>query len=408
MDVARATSSLAPRGDFPILEGVTYLNQASIGLIPSPVAERMGRFEREVAVNGTVSFDDEVEIAVFQNARAEAARLVGAHEDDVAILTSATEALNQLAWWLRPGTGSNVVSDDIEFPSVTYPWLRVSEQTGVEVRLVPAVEDPASLSLERIAGLVDDETAAICVSHVQYSTGLRLDLHELAALARAHDALLIVDATQSAGQVPIDVHNPEIDVVLASAYKWLCGPTGAAFCYVRPGIRETLRPAFVGWRGAVEPVAFDAREISLHPSMRRMEYSTVAYGAGLGLGHSAEYLMGFGIGRILAHNHRLAGVLAEGLEEFGAEILTPRDEEHRAGIVAARLPGHGAGDLAVRLAERGIYVASRFGSVRFSLHLYNDASDVARVLQALDDLLDRPASYGRGDSDVDTLPGASS
>ena len=168
--------------------------------------------------------------------------------EQVAVTTSVTEALSQIAWSLRPESGSNVVSIDLEFPTVTYPWMRVARDTGAEVRLVSAAGDPDNLSFEALAEAVDRRTAAISVSHVQYSTGFRYQLEELSELAETNGALLIVDASQSLGAVPIDLSSVRIDALLCAGYKWLCGPFGAALCYVGERLLERLDPPFVGWR----------------------------------------------------------------------------------------------------------------------------------------------------------------
>lgn len=178
-------TALAPRSDFPILEEVCYLNCASIGLESLPVQRAGEELGRAIAGRGTVGFDDQVEKAIFDLPREACARLIGADPLDVALTTHATEALCQVAWWLRPREGENVVSIDLEFPSVTYPWLRVAQETGAEVRLARALDDPSSLTTDTLASVVDDRTTAICVSHVQYATGHRLDGKELADLAHA-------------------------------------------------------------------------------------------------------------------------------------------------------------------------------------------------------------------------------
>jgi cysteine desulfurase / selenocysteine lyase len=202
--VTAGRPALSARSDFPVLEEVVYLNTGSIGLEPLPVQAAGEKLGRQIAGRGTVGFDDEIEKQVGDVPRAASARLLGADPDDVAVVTHATEALCQLAWSLKPGKGQNVVSADLEFPSVTYPWLRLARDTGVEVRLAPALDDPASFSLDTIAAAVDDRTAVICVSHVQYATGHRLDPEALVELARSAGATLVLDATQSAGVVPLD------------------------------------------------------------------------------------------------------------------------------------------------------------------------------------------------------------
>jgi cysteine desulfurase / selenocysteine lyase len=380
--------ALAPRSDFPALAELTYLNTASVGLVPLPVQRQAIEFDAAVANRGTAALDEEAEIAVFEDTRGAAARLIGAHPDDVAITSSATLALGQIAWWLRPGAGANVVSVDLEFPSSTYPWLRVAEETGAEVRLVRRREkDPAAFSLGDVRALVDEQTAVVCITHVQYATGHRLDPGELAALAHEHGAVLVLDATQSAGMVPLDVAESNVDYLVAGAYKWLCSTFGAAICYIRADHRERFRPPLVGWRSAAVPYELDAAHMRLPATARKLEFSTSGYGAGIALGAAIDYVREIGVERILAHDLALCARLVEGLDALGAVILTPREDERRAGIVVARFPDRDGEQVAARLNERGLVVSPRLGSTRFSLHFFNDETDVERALETVEEEL---------------------
>jgi ferrochelatase len=334
--------------------------------------------------------NEAAETAALEDARDAASKLWNAHRDNIAITTSFTEALGQVAWWLRPEAGTNVVSIDMEFPSVTYPWFRVGAETGAEVRLVKALEDPASLSEEDVAALVDDNTSVICVSHVQYATGHRLDPGALAELAHAHDAKLVLDATQSAGMVPTDVTESGADVVIAGSYKWLCSTFGAAICYLTPELRERFEPPFVGWRSTTDPYTLDAANMSLATEARRMEFSTMAYGAGVALAAAMEYVLEMDTDAILEHDLALAAQLMSGLDELGAQVLTPREDHRRGGTVTARFPGRDSERVAGQLNERGVIVSPRFGSTRFSAHFFNDGNDVARALDVLSDVLASP------------------
>jgi selenocysteine lyase/cysteine desulfurase len=366
-----------------VLEEVVYLNTGSIGLEPLPVQRAAEALGSQIAGRGTVGFDDEVEKRIGDVPRAAAARLLGASPDDVAVVTHATEALCQLAWWLKPGAGENVVSADLEFPSVTYPWLRLARDTGVEVRLAPALHDPASFSLDTIAAAVDERTSVICVSHVQYATGHLLDPAGLVELARSVGATLVLDATQSAGVVPLDAPALGVDVLVTSGYKWLCSAPGAGICYLRPELWERLDPPFVGWKSTEDAFAFDAATIPLAPAARRLEYSTPSYAAWAALTAAVDYLLDLGVENVLEHDLALAGELCAGLLRLGAEVLTPAEDERRAGIVIARLPGRDAAAAVSALAAAGVIASSRLGGLRFSLHHFNDSTDVERALAAL-------------------------
>lgn len=377
--------ALARRADFPALEDHTYLNSASIAVMPKPARDKMERFTRQILHIGTVSLTEKAEVEALENAREAAAKLLGASPDSVAIASSATEALGQLAWGIKPK--GNVVSIDIEFPSVVYPWLRMTKETGVEVRLVRCKERTASLSFSDVEALVDRNTSVICVSHVQYATGFRFDLRKLASLAHANGALCIVDASQSMGQVPIDVARDGVDALVSTGYKWLCGPFGAAVLYIAPALAAELEPVFVGWRGTADMWHFDATELTYAPSLRRYEFSTMSYMSGYGLGEALRYLLALDIEAVFAHDLRLGDLLISGLDALGAEVITPRDPAYRSGIVTARFGARDGEAVAAELNRRKVVVSPRFGSTRFSPHFFNSSDDVERALAILKDIL---------------------
>lgn len=377
------------RDEFPVLDKLTYLNTASAGLVPRSVLRAAHDLDADIAQRGTTGFDEAAETAVFERTRRAAARLFGAEPADIAVATSFTEALCQLAWSLRPGPGTNVVSTDVDFPSVTYPWFRVAEETGTQVRLASVLAEPRHLTVDHVAELVDDATAVICISHVQFLTGHLLDLTELAELAHRHGALLVVDATQSAGQVPIDVRAAGVDVLISGSYKWLCSTFGAAVCYLAPHVRADFAPPFVGWRSTVDPYALDARwrRQPFPESAARLEYSTMSYASAVALGAAIEYSLELGPGRVHEHNTRLSTRVMDELTARGATLLTPSTRGAYAGTVTARFPGHDGERVAAELTARGVIVSPRVGSTRFSMHFYNTDDDIDAALRALDEVL---------------------
>jgi selenocysteine lyase/cysteine desulfurase len=372
------------REDFPAFDRFTYLNTASAGLVPASVVQPAHEFEAELAQAGTTGMDEDTEVGILEGARDAAAGLLHADPAAIAITTSFTEALCQLAWWLRPGKGQNVVSTEVDFPSVTYPWHRIAEDTGCQVRLVPVLDDPQRFDVNTVAEHVDSATAVICISHVQYLTGHLLDLDDLVTLAHDHGALLIIDATQSAGQVPIDVAATGVDALITGSYKWLCSTFGAAACYLSPALLQEFRPPLAGWRSTEHPYSLDARWLPLAATARRMEYSTMSYASAIAFGRAIRYVAGLDLDAVAAHNGQLAGQLIDGLTGRGATLLTPRDPGRRAGTVTARFPGRDGEAIAAGLTRRGVIVSPRVGSTRFSMHFYNDSDDVDRALAALD------------------------
>jgi selenocysteine lyase/cysteine desulfurase len=159
-------------------------------------------WQQDLAQNGTISFDEAAEQYVFSSLHQVFARLIGAKPRDIAVGSSFTELVASVAWAMMPGREENIVGVDVVFPSTIYPWLRVAHTTGCEIRLLPTTDyyaDP-----EELVNLIDDNTAVVAISHVEFGSGQRYDLRYLAESAHSSGALLVVDATQSAGAIPIE------------------------------------------------------------------------------------------------------------------------------------------------------------------------------------------------------------
>jgi cysteine desulfurase/selenocysteine lyase len=372
---------------FPTAQQYTYLNAASIALMPEIVAEAAVGWQRRFGMLGTVHLDEESEAKVFDTLRQAGAHLLGAQPEEIACASNASEILCSLAWALSPGPEENVVSAHVEFPSVVYPWLRVAQLTGCDVRL--ASERDHLVDPSELIELIDDRTCAVCISHVEYATGQRLNLSALAQVAHSHGAILIVDATQSAGAVPIDVMADDVDILVTSGYKWLCAPLGSAILFVRRDLHEKLQPGLVGWRSTEQVgLHFEADHIEWASSARRFEFGTIAYGLTIGLATAIEYLLDVGIDKIHSYNLALADRLVKGLADLGAHFISPSVDTPHSSIITVRFPGYDSAPIARRLNEEGVVVAPRIGGIRISPHLYNTAGDIDRALEILQGILE--------------------
>lgn len=375
-------SSIVNLEDFPATKEYVYLNAASISLMPLPVLRKMKDFQEELGLRGTVWFDEEIETMAMEDARNEASKLVGADIDEIALLSSTTEALCTIAWSLDFKQGDNVVTTDMEFPSVIYPWMRIGKEKGVEVRLAKNKEGIVEVAdLEK---LVDDRTRVLAISHVEYASGLRFNLEELHQVTSKHGALLVVDAIQSLGVVPINVKKEEVDIFASGSYKWLLGPFGASILYVKRDIYDKLDPPFVGWRSTEEPFEFKPTQLGYAKTAKKFEYSTTNYASKIGLAEAIKYLQRIGIKRVYDHVLKLTGNLMQSLLNLrGVRVITPRENERRAGIVTIRFEKADYIEVAKKLGERGIIVSPRFESVRFSPHVYNTEEDMVKASEEL-------------------------
>ena len=371
--------------DFPASRTCTYLNSANVALMYRGASDAIIAWQQDVAANGSNNFDESAEEAVFAGLHDAGARLFSATADEICVGSSATELISSLAWAAMPPTGANIVSADIAFPTAVYPWARVAKHTGCEIRLAEAHRgyvDPGALM-----GLIDENTVVVSLSHVEYRSGQRYDLAAFAEAAHAHNAILVVDATQSAGAVPIDAPADGVDVVIAGGYKWLCGPFGAAIMYVSPQLCSSLEPGLVGFRSNADIWNIDATQIVYPGNASRFEFSTMAYGCAIGLTSAIEFLNHVGIESIFDHNQSLADALISGLMDRGVEVTSPRSPAERSAIVTAQFAGLDSSDVTERFKESDIRVACRQDVVRFSPHLYNEMVDIEAALSCVDAIL---------------------
>ena len=380
------TSCLVDLEDFPATKKYVYLNAASISLMPLPVLRKMNKFQEDLGLRATAWFDEEVETNALEDARIESAKFIGAEVDEIALMTSTTEALCAVAWSLDFQRGDNVVTTDMAFPSVTYPWMRVGKEKGVEVRLANNREGIVEVAdLEK---LVDDRTRVLAISHVEYTSGLRFNLKDLHDLASRHGALLVVDAIQSLGVVPLNVKDEGVDILASGAYKWLLGPFGASILYMRTDLYEELEPPLVGFRSKEKPFELEPTKLTYAKTAKKFEFSTLNYASMTGLAEAIKYLRRVGIKKVYNYVLKITEDLMQSLSTLrGVKIVTPREEKRRAGIVTIRFEEADYMEVAKKLGEKGVIVSPRFESVRMSPHIYNTEEDLSKASEEIKEII---------------------
>ena len=378
-------NSITAEKDFPSAKNFVYLNAANVALMYSGAEKCIQDWFKDVALNGSNNFNENAEQNVFEVLHLAAARLINTSSENISAGSSATELLSSLAWAVSPTKDQNVVSTRIVFPSTVYPWQRVANSTGCEVRL--ANEKNNFVNVDDIIDLIDQNTKVVCVSHVEFSNGQAFDLDLLSQAAHEHDALFVVDATQSAGVIPIDVKKTPIDVLVAGAYKWLCGPFGAAFMYITSELLDKLEPGLVGFRSHENMWDLNASRLEYSKDAKKFEFSTMAFGCAIGLARSIDYLNTIGVKNIFDYNMQLCDILIEGLQSRNAVINSPLDKKNGSSIITAYFDGVDTETIIKSLKAAQIFVSNRAGSIRFSPHLYNNDIDIETTLTELDNII---------------------
>jgi cysteine desulfurase/selenocysteine lyase len=370
----------ALRALFPVTRRAVYLNHAAVSAPPIATLEAIHSQLADVSEAGSVNFRNW--LAVKELTRKLVAGLLGARPDQIAFMRNTSDGLSTVANGLNWRAGDNLVTFRKEFPSNIYPWLRVRDSLGVEVRWCE--ERDGRIDLDELLGLIDDRTRIVAISHVQFASGFRADLERIGRAARAHDALLVVDVIQALGVVPLDVAAEFVDVAAAACHKWLLTPEGVGLLYLSDRARERIQPTLVGWVSVPNPDDYGNFEQSWNRGALAWETGTGPAALIHGLAASLQLLLEVGIGPIQAHLEILTDRLCERLRNTSYEIVSSRRPGEKSQIVCIRHSGGlSSMDLYAHLKERNIITAPRGDRLRISPHFYNTEEEIDQLVQAL-------------------------
>ncbi len=365
----------------------TNLSYANVATTSPKAHEIATEWAESLARGGAAEFDADAEKNGMIPLRTATSKLLQCPISDICVSSSATEILCSLAWAISPKEGKNIVSTKASFPSTVYPWKRVSEEFGAEIRLAQHDENYYTKP-EDIFGLIDKNTAVVTISHVEYACGQRYDLNSFAKAAHDVGALFIVDATQSMGMVPINAPDTGADAIVASGYKWLRGTYGAAVGYISPKL-QSLSPGIIGFRSHKDIWNMKAERLEYPEDASRFEFTTIHFGAALGLAASIDEINDIGIQNVWEYDLKLTDSLIDGVLDLGLKIASSTDEQERSSIISIRIPSSfDTAEVVKKLQdEYGILTTNRSGFLRVSPHIDNNSKEIDFFLDALSKIL---------------------
>jgi cysteine desulfurase/selenocysteine lyase len=368
------------RSLFPITNSSVYLNHAAVSPLPTPTVEAIESQLRDVRDNGSVNFRSW--IAIKDRARSLLAELLGARPEQVAFMRNTSDSLSTVANGIDWRAGQNVVTFRQEFPANIYPWLRLRDAFGIEVRMCE--EHDSRVDMEELENLVDENTRVIAISHVQYASGFRADLERLARIARRRDALLVVDVIQSLGVLPLNVEDELVDVAAGASHKWLLGPEGVGYLYLSDRARERIQPTLVGWVSVPNPEDYNNFEQEWNTGTLAWETGTGPASLIHGVNASLELLKDTRVERIAAYLETLTDFLCEKLKSKGYRVISARDVGQKSQIVCIQHQGElSAMQLYGQLKSRNIITAPRGQGLRIAPHFYNSFEEIDELVAAL-------------------------
>ena len=367
----------AARGEFFLTDGLVYLNTGTIGPSRRATVEATHRAWEALEANPTAHYGQRVGAPMLEDTRTVAAKFLGCDLDELAVTGSTTAGMNAIAQGLRLREGDRVLLPDQEHSGGLHCWQYLARHHGVELDVVaiPQGEHRTAALVDCIAKGIRSRMRVISVSHVFSSTGLRMPVAELSALARSRGLMCIVDGAQAAGAIRVNVRELGCHAYATSGHKWLLGPKGTGLLYIAKDAQASIRP--MAYEDSYRTYSNNNGVVNLPAIM--------------GLGTAILHLDAVGMVNVEAYSLRLRDRLADRLAGMnGLTLVSPpagerasplltvllADRFDRRAVVQALLARH-------QVAIRPTHAEFGFNGIRFSVHEFNTDEDIDRAADAL-------------------------
>ncbi len=361
------------RSRFRIFKRKIYLNTCSQGALSDAVEAGLNDYIASWHEQGSPW---ETWVERYEAARSAFADFIHASPDEVAIVTSVSAGVNGVASALNFRVRNKVVMGEFEFPTMGQIWLG-QRVRGAEVQFAKAKGH--SIPASNYEELIDDKTLIVPVAHVCFKNGFRTPVRDIEKMAHHAGALVMLDDYQDCGTRPIDVKAMNLDFYVAGTLKYLLGPPGLAFLYVRKELIPSLSPTVTGWFGQANPFAYNPQLFELSQTARRFESGSPSVPNVYGAMPGFQLLQEIGLENVAAHVAHLAQSLLKRTRDRGIVAKTPAES---AGPLVV-LQSSDSAELLKALAKHGIVASNRFDGLRISFHVYNTLDDVNAVVAVL-------------------------
>lgn len=374
------------RHKFPILSEYVYTNSCSQGALSDEVR---AAYERYLTDWDEIGAAWGVWVDLANQARSRFARLLNADDNEIAVTTSTSAGVSSLMSGLGHPDGRNkIVMTDNEFPTIGQ-IMHAQELVGSKIEHVPSAPD-TTVPVDRVSEAIDEQTALVAITLVCFRNGAVTDVKPIIDAAHEAGALVLLDAFQGLGTIPVDVRELDVDFVAGGTLKYLLGSAGLGFLYCKSEVLPKITPTQTGWFADRDIFEMDIHDYSPSETATKFESGTppvpsiYAGVAGMDLMHE------IGVVETQQHVRALTDQLIEGLDRIGAPLVTPRSSARRGPMIAVAVNDESA--MVAALQDDGILTSNRDGNIRLSWHCYNSSEDIERTIAALgrhSDLFDR-------------------
>lgn len=371
----------AARALFPHTSKIVYFNSASTGPFCTPVGDAIcTHVEQRLAADKDESHDA---FATSEWLRGAYAKMIGAPKRTVGIGLNTSYGLNMAAFGLPLKKGDEILVSDVEFPAIAYTWKAAAEARGLKIKFIKSRD--RCFDVEAFKKAIGKRTRVLSLSFVQFFNGYKNDVTEIAEICRKHHLYFVVDGIQGMGVESINVVKSGIDIFTSGCQKWMLAPQGCGFFYLSDRVRDTMTPPVMSWLGVDWKLKFGDLfhyDRPWHDSAQKFELGYYVVLNLLGMKAAAKVFQDLGIANIQKHNHALIDRLAKYIRSNPYYRITcSMEPKHRSSIftfACDRGP-----ELYKELTKNKIILSQREGSIRVSVHLFNDESDIERLIEVL-------------------------
>lgn len=376
----------AIRSQFPLTTDRIYLNNGTFGPAPFSVLDAVEKSNRTINTSGEYGNTDQERIRLSQ--------FLGIQPTELSITHNTTEGINILAWGIPLQPGDEVILTTHEHVGNALPWLNRAKYEGIVLRtLEPKATQEENLT--EVQKLINPKTKVIALPHVTCTTGLVFPIQEICKLAQTHGILTAIDGAHGAGTFNLDLHALGCDFYAGCFHKWMLGPSGTAFLYVKEEALEKVRPLMIGgysdtgWNMTLSPPTL----AGYVPSARRFDYGTQSRSLAVGMVAAAEFHEKIGKANIETRLRTLNQYLLDGLSEMNSklDILTPVEKESRISLLSFRPKNMSYQTCGNALGKAGFRIRQvpegGVNAIRVSTHVYNTKDELDAFVVALKQIL---------------------
>lgn len=370
------------RALFPHTKKSAYFNVASSGPLPDPAYKilEVNYRRAQMAVLG----NQEELFTSLENIRKEGAKIFGCKPSEAGFGFNTTFGINLAAFGLPLKPGDEVLLHDVEFPANVYPWLELRNR-GIKIKFIK--NNNGYFDIDAFKKAITHKTRALSISFVQYFNGFKVDLAEIGRICKKHNIFFVVDVMQGAGAEPMHLSKWGVDIASAGAQKWLLSNQGTGIFYISEEMKKKIIAPWRSWLGVDWKCNWaDLRDFGrdFDSSARQFEMGTYPSQHLQSLEWSLHFINELGIANIQKHNYALLDKLIAYLQDQDFYTLTSSIEmKHRSSILTFKPIKGDVTTIHRFLLKRGIVTAVREGSIRVSVHLYNDDGDIDKLIAAL-------------------------